>query len=95
MGKARRQPVSRVVIISVCYTSGMDKILPFLSKLQTPVALACVAAIVLDSYLGLDLGHAIVTMLAAAAGALGVQRPTELAAKVSKALEEHKKAPEA
>ena len=67
-------------------------LLPQFQKLalvvQLPLALALVGLLALDIHLGWGLGETAQILLAAAAGAMGVKRPSELAGRAANALGE-------
>jgi hypothetical protein len=67
-------------------------LLALATRAQTPIALLCVLALALDQYLTLGWPEIALAALAALAGALGIQRPTELATKVALAVSEHTRA---
>lgn len=68
------------------------QLLKVASVVQLPLALAFVGLIALDMHLGLGLGETAHILLAAFAGAMGVKRPSELAERAAKALDESKDA---
>ena len=74
----------------------MDSALSHAAKLQIPLALVIVAVLAYDAWAhsqgleGIGAPAVVLQVLALAAGALGIKRPSELAGKVAKDVEDHR-----
>lgn len=67
----------------------LARILRAAGRVQLPAALLLVALLVANAYLGLGLDPAVLAVVASLAGALGVQRPSDLAAKLEANVRAH------